>query len=103
MKGSRPLTDTEVELIAGSFSGRYALRDRAIFILRVKTGLRISELFSLTIGDVVQHGQMVERVAVQRRRMKRKVEGRTVLLHPDAKDGVEPCARPHRPGADSQE
>jgi integrase len=37
------------------------------------------------VGDVLQYGRVVERVTVARRHMKRKVEGRTVLLHPDAK------------------
>ena len=51
----------------------------------VKSGFRISELLSLRVGDVWQHGRVVDRVTVQRRHMKRKVEGRTVLLHPEAK------------------
>jgi site-specific recombinase XerD len=37
------------------------------------------------VGDVLQYGRVVERVTVARRHMKRKMEGRTVLLHPDAK------------------
>jgi integrase len=34
---------------------------------------------------VWQHGRFVDRVAVQRRHMKQKREGRSVILHPDAK------------------
>jgi integrase len=40
---------------------------------------------SLTVSDVYQHGRLVERVTVQRRHMKKKIEGRTVVLHPEAK------------------
>jgi integrase len=85
MKGCRPLTDTEVALVQASFGGRYATRDRALFLLGVKSGFRISELLSLRVGDVYQHGHVVDRVTVQRRHMKKKLESRTVPLHPDAK------------------
>jgi integrase len=85
MKGCRPLTDPEVALISRSFGGAYAARDKALFILGIKTGFRIAELLSLQVGDVWQHGRVVDRVTVQRRHMKNKTEGRTVPLHPDAK------------------
>jgi integrase len=85
MKGCRPLTDEEVRQVLASFSGRYAARDRAMFILGVKSGFRISEILSLRLQDAVQSGRMVDRLAVQRRNMKKKTEGRAVLLHPDAK------------------
>jgi integrase len=85
MKGCRPLTDVEVALALKSFGGRYALRDKALFLLGVKSGFRISELLSLRLGDVLQHGQLVDRVTVARRNMKKKVEGRAVMLHPEAK------------------
>jgi integrase len=88
MKGCRPLSDHEVRLIQRSFGGRYALRDKAMFVLGVKSGFRISELLSLRLGDVLQYGRLVDRVTVQRRYMKRKVEGRTVLLHPEAKTAL---------------
>ena len=85
MKGCRPLTEEEVLAMQASFGGVYAARDRALFLLGVKSGFRISELLSLRVGDVWQHGHLVDRVTVQRRHMKKKVEGRTVLLHPEAK------------------
>jgi integrase len=88
MKGCRPLADHEVEEILQSFGGRYAKRDRALFLLGVKTGFRISELLSLTIGDVLQHGRIVERVTVHRRHMKKKIEGRSVPLNPQAAEAV---------------
>jgi integrase len=85
MKGCRPLTDAEVIVVLKSFGGRYAWRDRALFLLGVKSGFRVSELLSLRWGDVWQHGQPVDRVTVPRRHMKQRLEGRTVLLHPEAK------------------
>ena len=85
MKGCRPLSDEEVDVIAKSFGGQFADRDRALFLLGVKSGFRISELLSLRLADVLQAGRIVDRVTVQRRNMKKKTEGRTVLLHPEAK------------------
>ena len=87
MKGCRPLTDAEVAIVAQSFGGTYATRDRALFVLGIKTGFRISELLSLTIGDVYQHGQVVARVTVKRAHMKRKVEGRTLAAAPRGAGG----------------
>lgn len=86
MKGCRPLTDEEVERTLGCFGGSYPNRDHALFLLGIKSGFRISELLSLQLRDVMPRGKLVERVTVQRRHMKKKLEGRTVLLHPDAKE-----------------
>src|SRR5262245_15664840 len=88
MKGCRPLTDEEFALVLKSFGGTYAARDRALFILGVKSGFRISELLSLRVDDVYQQGRVVDRVTVPRRHMKQKLEGRTVLLHPEAKTAL---------------
>ena len=85
MKGCRPLTAAEVWLVEQSFGGRYARRDRALFLLGVKSGFRITELLSLRVGDVLQHGQLVDRVTVARRHMKQGREGRSVVLHPEAR------------------
>jgi integrase len=85
MKGCRPLTDEEIRLLQHSFGGVYAARDKALFLLGVKSGFPISELLSLRVEDVAQHGRLVDRVTVQRRHMKNQREGRTVLLHPESK------------------
>ncbi len=85
MRGSRPLTDEEIDQVSRSFTGRFALRDRALFLLGVKSGFRISELLSLRTRALIQGGRIADRVTVQRRHMKKKTEGRTVLLHPVAK------------------
>ena len=89
MKGCRPLDEKEIETVAQNFAGDAAARDRALFLLGVKSGFRISELLSLTIGDLVQNGRIVERVSVHRRNMKKKTEGRAVVLHPEARVAVE--------------
>jgi len=88
MKGCRPLTDEEIELIAASFGGMYAARDKALFLLGIYSGFRVSELLSLRLGDVVQGDQILDRITVQRRHMKNKTCGRTVLLKPLTKESL---------------
>jgi integrase len=89
MKGSRPLSDEEVAQVAKSFSGVYAKRNKALFVVGVRTGFRVSELLSLRMGDVQQHGKVLPAITVQRRHMKGgkagKTSSRTVPLHPEAK------------------
>jgi len=86
MKGCRPLTDPEVEAVLARIRGP---RNRALFLVGVRTGFRISELLSLRLRDVVQNGKTVDRIAVARRHMKKKREGRTVVLHPEARQALE--------------
>ena len=89
MRGCRPLTESEVSKVSRSFEGRYADRDRALFILGVRSGLRISELLSLELRDVLSpRGGLLERVSVRRKYTKGKTEGRSVVLHPDAKKAL---------------
>jgi site-specific recombinase XerD len=78
-----------VELLQQSFGGVYAARDRALFLLGVKTGFRISELLALQVGDVLQHGRIVDAITVARCHMKRKSEGRTVVVHTDAQAALQ--------------
>ena len=85
MNGCRPLTDEEGMLLQHSLDGVCADRDMSLFLLAVKWAFCISELLSPHVGDVWQHGRVVERVTVARRHMKNKCEGRTVLLPPEAK------------------
>ena len=59
MKGTRPLDNNEITLVSSCFDGTFAIRNRGIFMLGVSTGGRISELLSLTIGDVYQNKKPV--------------------------------------------
>ena len=55
MKGTRPLDNDEIRLVSACFDGTFETRNRGLFMLGVSTGGRISELLSLTIGDVWQN------------------------------------------------
>jgi integrase len=76
------LTDPEVATVKDAF---VRTRDKALFILVLKTGLRISELLSLKVGDVYQYGRLADVVYVERKHMKKKLEGQAIPLHQDAK------------------
>ena len=56
MKGTRPLDNSEIRIVSACFDGTFATRNRGLFMLGVSTGGRISELLSLTVGDVYQIG-----------------------------------------------
>ncbi len=90
MKGCRPLTDSEIQLVLSALGGRrFSSRDRALVLLGMRTGFRISELLSLTIGDLIQNGSFVEKVHVARCHMKGEREGRSMFLHEEARCAVE--------------
>ena len=59
MKGTRPLDNNEIRLVSACFTGTFEVRNRGLFMLGVSTGGRISELLSLTIGDVYQNRRAV--------------------------------------------
>lgn len=88
MKGARSITDEEIRKVLSAFKGRFANRDRALFVLGIKTGFRIGELISLKLKDVIHGGEIVDRVSVQRCNTKGKIEGRTIILNLDAKKAL---------------
>ena len=46
MKGTRPLDNQEIRQVSAIFDGTYEIRNRALFMLGVSTGGRISELLA---------------------------------------------------------
>jgi len=91
MRGSRPLKREEARQLRGLFSGKWAKRNIALFVLGSNTGFRISELLSLTLGDVIEeNGTVKNRIVVARRNMKTKASSRSVLLNNTAKKALLP-------------
>lgn len=82
MSGARDLKANEVTEVISKLNNT---RDKALFILGMKTGFRISELLSFKVGDVYQYGKVVDSVRVERKNMKGRVRSRIVPLHSDAK------------------
>jgi site-specific recombinase XerD len=89
MKGARKLSDDEIAKIASSFCGRYAVRDKTLFILGLSTGGRISELLSLRVKDVWQYSKPVDTIYFQKSKTKGKRHGRGVPIKTAAKHAIE--------------
>jgi integrase len=72
-------------------------RNMALFALGIETGFRISELLSIRIGGtygvMTASGEVVRTIHVQRKYMKRKREGRGILLTHRAKSMIPPLVR----------
>jgi site-specific recombinase XerD len=94
MTGMRDYTDAELDLVRKSFSGRYALRDRCFFEMALQMGLRVSEMLSLTVGQVYQYGKVVDEVSIDRKHMKGgkagKASSRTIPLFPETHQHIMP-------------
>ena len=68
---------------------RYPARDRVMFLLSMKAGLRAKEMASLTWAMVTDaQGQVAEVLHVPNRASKGKTGGRTIPLHPDLQDAL---------------
>src|SRR5205807_576810 len=66
------------------YTTRYPTRDRVMFLLSMKAGLRAKEMASLTWAMVTDAaGQVAEVLHVPNRASKGKTGGRTIPLHPD--------------------
>lgn len=85
MPGCKPLTDSE---IAESLSQLHSTRDKCLFILGLRTGFRISELLSIKVSQVLQYGEIVTHITVNRSNMKGSKSSRTVALHNDARTAI---------------
>lgn len=88
MQGTRPLDNAEIKLVSESFEGKYALRNRSLFMLGVSIGGRISELLALKVGDVYQNGKVVGDVQFSKHILKGGELSRTVPLNTDGKQAV---------------
>ena len=96
MKGTRPLDNDEIRRVYGCFTGTFAARNRGLFMLGVSTGGRISELLSLTIGDVYQNGKAVTDLLYNRSIVKGGEVSRTVPVNVDGRDAIEDLIHWHR-------
>lgn len=83
MRGARALTAAEVRRTARELHG---CRDRALFLLMLYTGARISEALALDVVDVVREGVepgIRRQIVFRRRNTKGKRTSRAIDVHPD--------------------
>ena len=96
MKGTRPLDNDEIRRVSTCFTGTYAVRNRGLFMLGVSTGGRISELLSLTIGDVYQNRSAVTDLLFQRTIVKGGEVSRAVPVNADGRRAITEIVDWHR-------
>ena len=96
MKGTRPLDNHEIRKVAECFDGTFKNRNRGLFMLGVSTGGRISELLSLTIGDVYQNRTAVTDLLFDRSIVKGGEVSRAVPVNRDGKQAIADLIAWHR-------
>jgi site-specific recombinase XerC len=84
-KQAKMVSPTQEQAMLGYLATtRYPARDRVMFLLSMKAGLRAKEIASLTWAMVTDApGQIAEVLNVPNRASKGKTGGRTMPLHPD--------------------
>ena len=96
MKGTRPLDNDEIRSVSTCFTGTFAVRNRGLFMLGVSTGGRISELLSLTIGDVYQNGSAVSDLLFEKSVVKGGEVSRAVPVNRDGRRAIDELVEWHR-------
>ena len=96
MKGTRPLDNDEIRLVSACFAGTFETRNRGLFLLGVSTGGRISELLSLTIGDVYQNRKAVTDLLFDKSIVKGGEVSRAVPVNTDGMRAIDELVRWHR-------
>ena len=96
MKGTRPLDNNEIRKVAECFDGTFGERNRGLFMLGVSTGGRISELLSLTIGDVWQNKRAVSNLLFDKSIVKGDEISRAVPVNKDGRQAIVELIAWHR-------
>lgn len=96
MKGTRPLDNDEIRSVSTCFIGTFATRNRGLFMLGVSTGGRISELLSLTIGDVYQNSAAVTDLLFEKSVVKGGEVSRAVSVNADGRRAIDKLVEWHR-------
>src|SRR2546428_4990056 len=84
-KQAKIVSPTQERAILGYLdTTRYPSRDRVMFLLSMKAGLRAKEMAALTWAMVTEAtGQVADTIHLENRASKGKTGGRTIPMHPD--------------------
>lgn len=88
MAGMRPFSPQQVADVLRAFRGPYRLRNRALYLLLLTTGFRLSEALSLRVHDVANNGTPRERITVAKAHMKGGLASRTIAAPPELRAAV---------------
>ena len=89
MRGCRPLTDTELSHLLETLSSPEWGGERILVLLGVRTGLRLSSMLQLRVGDVAIAGEVQDRIRIRRGTTKGKRSGFDLPLHPQAASALQ--------------
>jgi Phage integrase family len=81
MRGCPSATRAEINLALRHLRGRYRWRNRAMLVLGVHTGLRVSEILALRVGSVWSGAEILPRLYLDRRDSKGKRTGSSIVVH----------------------
>jgi len=83
-KQAKTISDKQIRAVLAELdTRRYPVRDRVMFLLSLRAGLRAKEVASVTWGMVTDaEGQVAEVIALQNRASKGKGGGRIIPTHP---------------------
>jgi integrase/recombinase XerC len=86
-KRAKILTDKQIRAVLAELdTRRYPLRDRVIFLLSIKAGLRAKEVASVTWAMVTDaEGEIADVISLENRASKGKGGGRHIPIHPHLK------------------
>jgi integrase/recombinase XerD len=86
-KQAKIVTDKQVRAVFAEIdSRRYPLRDRVMFLLSIKAGMRAKEIALVTWGMITDaEGVIADVIAIENRASKGKGGGRHIPMHPDLK------------------
>jgi integrase len=84
-KQAKILSDRQVRAVLGELENhRYPARDRTMFLLSIKAGMRAIEISRVTWSMVTDaEGAIADAIALENRASKGKRGGRIIPLHPD--------------------
>lgn len=89
MKGTRPLSKDEIIEVKEQFYGTFEIRNRALFMLGISVGGRISELLALLIEDVWQNERPVRDLLFSKDKVKGKENSRMIPINSDGQQAIE--------------
>jgi integrase/recombinase XerC len=89
-KQAKILTEKQVRAVLAELdTRRYPIRDRVMFLLSIKAGLRAKEIASITWAMVTDaEGEIAAVIALENRASKGKGGGRHIPIHPDLKTAL---------------
>jgi integrase/recombinase XerC len=94
-KQAKILTDKQVRAVLAELdTRRYPVRDRVMFLLTIKAGLRAKEVALVSWAMVTDaEGEIADMIALENRASKGKGGGRHIPMHPDLKAALKALHR----------